>query len=133
MEFIIDRSKWRSGMLGDNAKGIGEETLLLNDKGGMCCLGFVSEQCGVPRKLLFGAPEPRALVEEEDVVDLENVLLYFDDDLDIWQNTVLTNRAMVINDDEFTTSQEKEKQLITLFKENGHTIKFEGKPVKLKK
>ena len=50
IEVTIDRSKWRCG--GDSEKtahGPGD-TALLGDKGFMCCLGFASKACGVPKK-----------------------------------------------------------------------------------
>lgn len=50
-EFTIDRSRWAR-------RGKNGLSKLLNDQGGMCCLGFFAEACGVePEKLLWkGTP-----------------------------------------------------------------------------
>ena len=58
-EFIIDRSKWVQGG-DDNFAKLGD-SCLLNSEGNMCCLGFYSEACGVPRKLLADETEPNEL------------------------------------------------------------------------
>ena len=62
-EFTIDRGKWAQG--GDINDDILGDSELLNAKGNMCCLGFYSEACGVPRENL-NTPTPDVLAKDTD-------------------------------------------------------------------
>ena len=44
-KLVIDRSRWLRGL-----GGALEGSALLDDVGGMCCLGFLAESCGVDLK-----------------------------------------------------------------------------------
>ncbi len=57
--FTIDRSKWVHGG-GKNTLKLGS-TSLLNERDRMCCLGFYSEACGVPRDNLMRLATPSSL------------------------------------------------------------------------
>ena len=58
--FTIDRSKWVQGKYQANGVLLGFSELL-NEKDNMCCLGFYSEACGVPRSELQGCFSPKEL------------------------------------------------------------------------
>lgn len=61
----IERAKWRRG--GDTPEKVAEfgETVLLNDSGLMCCLGFDAHACGIPKKNLLGVGNPSDLAAED--------------------------------------------------------------------
>lgn len=52
----IDRSKWNRGG-GKYSKILGV-TSLLSPKGGMCCLGFICNQAGVPKEHMLNKEMP---------------------------------------------------------------------------
>lgn len=56
-KFVIDRSKWRSGSMGEHAIGKGN-TEMLNEQGYMCCLGQICKQLEVQDHLLLGVLTP---------------------------------------------------------------------------
>lgn len=128
MEFVVDRSKWRSGgVIGApyvTGKGI---TLLLNSEGFQCCLGFVCEQLGIERERLRGQTFPMDLKVEKDhpvqVLLLERKSLPYSLDSDY---CTLENHAANVNDDTTLTRKQREKKLIRLFRDFGHTLKFVG-------
>ena len=107
-----------NGNYGDNSKGKGY-TNLLNKEGYMCCLGMVCSQLGIPNDKLLGRENPvdiHVFIPHLTKYSLNNRLLESD----------LTQEAIFINDNKYTTSKEKEESLITLFKRNGLTIEFTG-------
>lgn len=55
--FIIKRSKWARG----DKNG---PSMLLNDAGAMCCLGFFSKKLGATKGQLFDVPAPHCLVRK---------------------------------------------------------------------
>lgn len=115
MEFTVDRSKWRCGGNGPNQNGVGE-TQLLNDQGYMCCLGFVAKQLGAQQTDIYKVECPQYVPRF-----IGNILV--DDD---GMDSLLTNRAMSINDFPSTSKEQKEQHLIQLFAEEGNSIKFIG-------
>lgn len=120
--FIIDRSKWRTG---DNStyqtgKGV---TALKNDKGYMCCLGFVCLQSGVKEDLILNMGEPEEVQKE--IPYLTNTLKDVEGDI-FYGNTNLSTEAMDINDDPYTTPVEKENKLKELFEKHKLSIEFVG-------
>jgi hypothetical protein len=85
----------------------------------MCCLGFVTIQCGVPKRLALGRNAPQAVVRQ-----------YHDRIPMLVRNevgTTLTHRAMAINDSRRLTDRQRERSLTELFAEYGHEIEFSGK------
>lgn len=133
MEFVIDRSIWRCGGKDDsnlppntNKRGKGD-TSLLNIEGYMCCLGQCALQLGYEKHYLLNIGEPMELPVIEEIPDYE--ILHGVDNRsyggnDQYYNTDLSTKAMDINDNTKTTPEEKEEELIELFEEYGHTIKF---------
>lgn len=122
MRFIIDRSKWKCGgsmnPINKNTHGKGA-TYLLNDQGYMCCLGHVCRQLGVAVKDMEGIDIPSRINQSIPILTRKCDGTY--------QDTILANRAIKINDDHDTTLQKKESLLKKLFKQFGHTVVFEGK------
>lgn len=124
MKFIIDRQRWICGIpaIFSNAgcfHGDGD-TLLLNEKGYMCCLGQISEQLGVNRDYLKYITRPNFLGNEYRTEMFTEILI---DDKNAG-NSDLAQEAMNINDDASTTLEEKEVLLTKLFGEDGHELEF---------
>jgi hypothetical protein len=128
MKFIVERSKWRSG--GDNGKHqVGKGfTFLENKEGFMCCLGFCAKQLGYRNIVSLGEPEDIELSSDE-----SNAILDFHNNEHgrYYSNSILSKKAIFINDDDEINQKEREKQLRELFKKHGHQIVFKGKSVKL--
>lgn len=124
IEVVIDRSKWRTGAEGKYATGRGD-TVLLNFEGSMCCLGFISscylkskrKNSTAPIMDVGGPCEIGVFIPE--LNQKEDVFNNFED-------TKLTSKAIVINDDEFTKPETKEKKLKELFKSSMYKLKFVG-------
>lgn len=110
-QFKIDRTKWRNGSYGDNMVGKGI-TLLLNEEGYMCCLGQCLRQMGVDGLLGHGTPAFTSKINS-----------YF---VNYGANSKLSESAVEINDNEETTSLEKELELIALFSSYGLELSFYG-------
>lgn len=105
MEFVIERSKWIRGEVG--AK-------LLKEDGRMCCLGFISNQCGVPTSQLLNKSYP------ESVRRFRNRIPFL---LDEGDNSPLANVAMKINDNDID-EYSREAQLKRLFKKHDIKLRF---------
>jgi len=124
-KLIIDRSKWRTGSEKPSATGKGP-TLLLNDEGFMCCLGFFCINKGLTRQLIRGTGEPSDIPMCIDkLVDVIN----YDDDSPDFSNTSFTLDAMEINDADTISREEREKKLTELFSKEGITLEFVGEYV----
>lgn len=125
MKFIIDRSKWRNGGISRFAKGQGR-VQLLNNEGSMCCLGQISKQLGCMSEDIIDIATPSIHIKGRSSRFNELLLKGYD------QHSFLTKTAMKINDDNSTTSLEKESLLKELFKKEGHEIKFINNTIKYK-
>lgn len=112
-EFVVQRSKW---LRGDVTKAV-----LLDSHGRMCCLGFVSAQCGVPAQALGKATLPSDL-EASDATLVEGLLV---EDLGRVTDTALADGAVGLNDADDITDAERETRLTALFAEHGYTLRFE--------
>ena len=114
--FVIDRSRWRTGEGGEHKTGSGE-TSLLNGHGYMCCLGFACLNQGLSEDQIRNIGEPGEVKHHSDFWEESTYpeAEYLIDNCG--GNTQLSNKAMVINDNEDTTPEEKEALLIELFTE----------------
>jgi hypothetical protein len=127
IKVVIDRSKWRTG--GDNGyllTGKGE-TMLLNDEGYMCCLGFVCKAAN-PELDIRGHYYPKTL---KDIVPGINEKPHpYSGEKYI--DTLLACRAATINDDTnmVLVTKEKEATLIKLFKDTQYELEFVGEYTK---
>ena len=106
----INRAKWRTGKYAKNKTGNGP-TLLINNDGYKCCLGFIAQQvshckvnelysCGMPNELTFTVKNLSTKIENNRII-----------------NTDLTKYAVLINDNLETTPKQKEQKLKRLFKD----------------
>ena len=122
-KLILDESKWRCGGDSPNPKNrrgkIGTETQLLNEQGRMCCLGQFSLQLN--KKL-----KKKDILELAEPVELRTDIPPLNErsDYGYIRNTSLSKAAMLINDTEETSVEEKVKKLKELFVENGFKIVF---------
>jgi hypothetical protein len=125
-KFTIDYKKWRCGgfQKRDHNKVGRGLTQLLNIYGQMCCLGQVSEQCGVPLKQLEHISSPDGLTFESRTLLPFLVSRNYAGD----SRTDLSAKAMRINDEMFTTIRAKIKSLTKLFKEHNIELEFINVP-----
>jgi hypothetical protein len=124
--FVVDRSRWRSGRYGKYATGkLGvnglASTFLLDENGSMCCLGFVAQQCGVPKKALLEANAPRVLDWVHKATTTPALI-----QSDGFTETSLTKTAIGINDNTKIDRKTREKRLKAVFKKHGYSIEFIG-------
>jgi hypothetical protein len=117
----IDRANWRCGKDGPFKHGCGD-TMLLNDSGYMCCLGFITKTAA-PNVPILGTGVPNDL--DEPVHDLSKLVRDEDGDIAL-EHTLLTNSAIDINDNEELTHAERELALLELFKHSAYSIEFVG-------
>jgi hypothetical protein len=113
-QFVIDRSKWRTGGADFNHKY--GDTLLLNSKGFMCCLGFFCNQIEnrTTDEILF-VPNPSQL---DDNIRGSNLIG------DDGYNKPWVETAISINDDDYISNEAREERIHKLFKNNGYDLKF---------
>jgi hypothetical protein len=125
----IERAKWRRGGTGkrpdDKVEAIGAldiefgPTLLLNDKGLMCCLGFDALACGLSADQIVGAGEPsdiktlKVYDEEADEYipreDLSPALLkYYDTRIN---HGAIVEKAIAANDADGVDDAERESEI----------------------
>lgn len=112
LNLIIDRTKWLRG------EGGAKSFLIRPSDRKMCCIGFLGLECNIPKESLFS-------VNRADD--------YFDDD-EIkykWPSWLFNeeiksdgNLVYLINDSMHITDQEREEQLIELFKRNDIELQF---------
>ena len=121
-KITIDRATWRCGyksLVPTNKNGIGE-TVLCNDQGFKCCLGFACQQLtGVSDETLLYKPSPEHLrMEIPGFTSLQGAARPLD--------TQLSDDAIDINDSERTTREQKEIALTERFAQDGFTLEFTG-------
>jgi hypothetical protein len=113
-QFVIDRSKWRTGGNDPNHKH--GATRLLNSKGFMCCLGFFCNQIENRTAYeLMGVADPVGLDNED-----RGTNLIGDDGF----NRPWVSSAITINDDDDLSKETREERIHQLFKDNGYDVKF---------
>jgi hypothetical protein len=124
IKVVIDRSKWRTGLHSVNHTGTGD-TELLNSDGYMCCLGFCCKAAGILDAAIsgIGAPSDLCKVDKEAEKKIGSLVRNCANHT---LNSKLSKDAMSINDDEYSTSPEKEKKLLELFKDSEFEIEFTG-------
>lgn len=107
-KLIIDRSKWRC-----QGHGLGC-VQLLNQEGFMCCLGQVSKQLGASDEQIkhYAVPCVSSFAHPLLVAGVVN--------------TVLSTKAIEINDAEYYDDTSREQKLIELFADAGVELEFEG-------
>lgn len=114
----IELANWRRG--GDTQRMLEwGPVCLLNAKGKLCCLGFISEQLGVPRDAIFDKGEPNEIASQW-LDKIPQLMEVSDDDYDdgfepTIYTTLTTREAIDINDDEDSTDMDKIAKLTELF------------------
>jgi len=144
--FTIDRTKWVRG-------DIGGTSLLLNDRGNMCCLGHYSKACGIAENDLRGNCGPsdallsNILNENQlgkawlanyrqsniEIIDWKSKLFNIfrrnvhNDDYPFnfdADNTAICETLMHLNDDRNITEAEREEYIKKEFAKIGVKVKF---------
>lgn len=125
-KLVLDYSKWRCGINGENKVGEGK-TQLQNIEGFQCCLGQWSIQLGVTEEEALGRGEPNQL----DTL----VSLFCDESYDYGRNgschkttNELSVDCIAINDDDGTTPEEKIEKLRERLHEEGIELEVINKP-----
>lgn len=135
LEFTVDRSKWYQG------QGSNESKLLIikhpdkKQNGKMCCLGFASLACGIPKSRIKGKNDPFDVVSDYDGLKrrkAEDKLKFFfstKGGITYYSNyyNFTTEDIIDENDSPDTKGLEKERNLKKLFEKIGVKVKFIGK------
>jgi len=126
-KLILDYSKWRCG--GNSVNKIGESgTEMLNEQGYMCCLGQFSLQLNkeIEMKDIYGTFGPSKLkaipILNEPAQTIERI------GMNPFENSYISQKAIVINDDEHTTPEQKIELLKELFATVDCEIEVINKP-----
>lgn len=132
-ELILDYNTWRCGGdpfeisdKDDYPHKLGEgQTMLLNAKGYMCCLGQFACQLGVPKTDLNGIGEPDEIPSDDTIP----FLTYFNNDEGVIRNTEFSKMAVDINDNRRTTPSFKINELKALCIQNGIKLTVINQPI----
>lgn len=122
-KIMIDRASWRAGaghLSDNNLNSCGKgNTRLLNKEGYSCCLGFACDQLSNGKINIKYEAFPQSLksvIEPLTKIGKDGFI----------EDTDLSNKAMVINDNQTTSLIEKEQLLTALFLENNLELEFYG-------
>jgi hypothetical protein len=122
---VVDYPKWNGP---DITNGSGN-SMLLNDVGKMCCLGFSCLQSGVPQEYLEGVETPGGLTDDwpdqdRPVFAVEGLT---NKDVTRHNNSELSTEAIEINDS-LLLPDAKIDALFDTFQEYGYKIVFKNVP-----
>jgi hypothetical protein len=123
IKVVIDRSKWRTGLYSKNRTGK-SPVRLLNQEGFMCCLGFICKAAGVSEDNLLNVDAPgdfNSSIKEQS--PRLQTLLNPDS---VSGNSLLTHKAIGINDCGLSSPGKKEQNLLELFKDSEFELEFTG-------
>ena len=109
-----------------DGSGEAKDSILMNNQGNMCCLGFLGKTCGYRDEQLEYRSDPGALLREKNV------------DADLWPHSIvdrdqnnqlgytnLCSRIIAMNDDDEIDDNIREQNLKELFSEAGLEVEFE--------
>jgi hypothetical protein len=125
IKVVIDRAKWRTGGSSRHSTGAGD-TMLENDGGYMCCLGFCIKALGDTYQTM-GYSHPADL--QVLLPGLTQLPDDYDDYVDFHpevENTSLAGAAIEINDSGYESASTKERRLLELFKDSVYELQFVG-------
>lgn len=126
--FKIDRSKWLCGELfyrEGSARKLASESVLLDEYGRMCCLGFYAKACDIPPAKLLNLP---AYDYMKDVSALPSTLIDRCNAADMHADmTITAEKLLVANDVLGSTAGAREKEVSKLFQKAGISVSFVGK------
>jgi hypothetical protein len=115
---VVDRSKWRFG--GDIKNVKYGWTMLLNERGFKCCLGFAIQQLeGVPEHEMLNLKDPADLNKR-----MKDLTILIGPESIV--NSGLSNELMMLNDNRRLTHQEREEKIYEAGKEHGILFEFVG-------
>ena len=114
-QIIIDRNTWIRG------EGSGLSYLLRKMDNHRCCLGFLSQQCGIPDKQLLGSPSVESALCKEFGVVLPDELAFL---MDRGNNSSLAYKLMKLNDNHDISNEDRERQLTEEFAKQGFELVF---------
>lgn len=126
-KIVIDRSKWRTGARNRNVATGHGDTLLRNDEGYMCCLGFICRAAGIPdNKLNIGEPGDIYIHDSySQRIEVPDIAVCTDGR---YGQTDYADAAIMINDNEEYSLQEKEARLQKVFAPSCYELEFVGEP-----
>lgn len=109
---VVDRQTWVFGAAYSAERGFSQ---LLNCRNNQCCLGFLCEQCGIPRDRLRSVSIPQQFSFKQTLLENREAELdpFFKD-------------AVRINDDEDLRREDREQQLQELFAKYGFELVFKN-------
>ena len=113
--FTISRSKWLRGT---------NDTCLLNAEGKMCCLGFYALACFLQEKDIFERFTPEEIYDVKQMWDSFLVCEHPANDGGGLVNSKTCTHLMDTNDGLTSTDDEKEKEIVALFKSQGVDVTF---------
>jgi hypothetical protein len=116
-KLVIDRAKWQCA-----GHEVGE-TLLLNDYGKMCCLGFHALAIGCSKSKVLWISEPCSLVGE--YKRPPKGLPVIEDDDGCYDNAPWVDDAIAAND-HIEDDAERESKIASIFKAQGWEVEFVG-------
>lgn len=128
--FTVDRSTWINGQMKQIYENAGLDrpnSMLLNDQGQMCCLGFYAQACGIPRNKLDGVASPESVN-----IGVEVALKRFGPIVESgagwsgFMNSELASDLMAANDKGAVSPKRREQRIARLFKKGGIKVKFIG-------
>lgn len=106
MNLTINRTRWAR-------RGIRGQSLLRNERGNMCCLGFLGRACGIKPAALTGMGIPWALDQELRAKYPKGANKHF-------------GELAGINDDKTKSDAEREATIKRLMKKFGVNVRFTG-------
>jgi hypothetical protein len=128
---VINRKKWLTGEL--LAAGVVTDSGLLED-GYQCCLGFVCEAAGIPRRALRGQGAPADLVDGDNpisqaTIKKREILLTQAGMVKVGTTAyhpASVQKAMEVNDTEGTSRPVRERRIAALLARVGWKAVFVG-------
>lgn len=125
-KFRVNRKKWARG--GKN--GIEHGNYLLNNRGTMCCLGFLAKACGYESKTIKGKSMPEQVVYSVKSDLFPTGLVKDVKPLDLYdmpkRDTRQCGRIASCNDKEAITDEVREARLKKLFATINIEVEFFG-------
>jgi hypothetical protein len=122
-ELVIDRKRWDR----TTDKQLSGERLLNPDNNKMCCLGFLSRACGVPKKLILDITMPENVTFESDNAGEPIYPKNFNKKtFEKFVVDHVSHQLSEVNDSSDFTPKEKETKIKKLFRKAGITVKFKN-------
>lgn len=115
----INRAKWARG-------GYNGDSMLLNSKGNMCCLGFACRVVGIPANKLKGIGTPQTVTGVKALTGKLGKMVEAPSYAKSIVNSDDTDAAVGVNDDDKISDKMREYKLKPILKKLGFAAKFVG-------